>query len=152
MGALYTLDITNPASFNEDDASSLVVGEWSSVDLKCANVADCTSYLGNTYGTPMTRRLCNGNWAVLFGSGLNSSSDGTGLYIMLVTSDGTTSLYYLDTDYDSSRGPLRTSNENGIAYITPTNPDDDHITNYVYIDGALGNVWHSDLTSQNPAS
>ena len=151
-GALYALDITNPANFSEGNASSLVIGEWSSANLKCTNVAGCASYLGNTYGTPVIRRLHNGNWAVLFGNGLNSSSGGAGLYIMLVASDGTTSFYYLDTGYGPSKDPLKANNKNGIAYVTPADLDGDHITDYVYAGDAFGNVWRFDLTSQNPAS
>jgi|APAra7269097501_1048564.scaffolds.fasta_scaffold00460_2 type IV pilus assembly protein PilY1 len=151
-GALYALDITNPANFSESNASSLVIGEWSSANLKCTNVAGCASYLGNTYGTPVIRRLHNGNWAVLFGNGLNSSSGGAGLYIMLVASDGTTSFYYLDTGYGPSKDPLKANNKNGIAYVTPADLDGDHITDYVYAGDAFGNVWRFDLTSQNPAS
>ncbi|WP_368737425.1 PilC/PilY family type IV pilus protein, partial [Parazoarcus communis] len=89
---------------------------------------------------------------MLFGNGLNSSSGGAGLYIMLVASDGTTSFYYLDTGYGPSKDPLKANNKNGIAYVTPADLDGDHITDYVYAGDAFGNVWRFDLTSQNPAS
>ncbi|WP_104655330.1 pilus assembly protein [Ralstonia insidiosa] len=153
-GAIYALDITNPANFSEGNAGSLVVGEWSPSNLKCANYTpntNCSAYLGNTYGTPVIRRLHNGNWAVLFGNGLNSPNGGAGLYVMLVASDGTTSFYYLDTGYGPSKDPLGKSNKNGIAYVTPADLDGDHITDYVYAGDAFGNVWRFDLTSQNPA-
>lgn len=151
-GAIYALDITNPANFSESNAGSLVLGEWTPSTLTCTNVTSCGAFLGNTYGTPVIRRLHNGNWAVLFGNGLNSANGSAGLYIMLVASNGTTSFYYLDTKYGPSKDPLKANNKNGIAYVTPADLDGDHITDYVYAGDAFGNVWRFDLTSQNPAS
>lgn len=151
-GAIYALDITNPANFSESNASPLVLGEWTPSTLTCSNVTNCGNYLGNTYGTPVIRRLHNGNWAVLFGNGLNSANGSAGLYIMLVASNGTKSFYYLDTKYGPSQDPLKANSKNGIAYVTPADFDGDHITDYVYAGDAFGNVWRFDLTSQNPAS
>lgn len=152
-GAIYALDITNPANFSESNASSLVIKEWSPSNLSCTNYTgtnSCAGYLGNTYGTPVIRRLHNGNWAVLFGNGLNSPNGSAGLYVLLVANDGTTSFYYLDTGYGPSKDPLGKNNKNGIAYVTPADLDGDHITDYVYAGDAFGNVWRFDLTSQNP--
>ena len=86
--AIYALDITNPgtptqaSSFTQGNASSLVIGEWSSslvyttalnpatglyantltsgaATFTCANVATCGQSLGKTYGTPQIRRFHN---------------------------------------------------------------------------------------------
>ncbi|MGM3275680.1 pilus assembly protein [Ralstonia sp. 24A2] len=147
-GAIYALDITNPSTFTEGNAGSLVVGEWSSSTITCSNVANCGQYLGSTYGTPVIRRLHNGYWAVLFGNGLNSQQGSAGLFVMLVNpSDGTKTFYYFDT----GAGPSG-STKNGIAYVTPADLDGDHITDYVYAGDLLGNVWRFDLTSANPSS
>lgn len=147
-GAIYALDVTDPSTFSESNASKLVIGEWSSALISCKNVTNCGSYLGNTYGTPVIRRLHNGNWAVLFGNGLNSQNGTAGMFIMLVDSKGQITFRYLDTGY----GPTQagTTNKNGIAFVTPADLDGDHISDYVYAGDVYGNVWRFDLTSQDP--
>ncbi|MBU9578584.1 pilus assembly protein PilY [Ralstonia mannitolilytica] len=149
-GAIYALDVTDPSTFSESNASKLVIGEWSSASISCTNVANCGDYLGNTYGTPVIRRLHNGNWAVLFGNGLNSKNGTAGMFIMLVDSKGQVTFRYLDTGY----GPAKagTTSKNGIAFVTPADLDGDHISDYVYAGDVYGNVWRFDLTSQDPNS
>jgi len=153
-GAIYALDITNPAGFADDanTASALVVGEWDNT-LQCIGDRDCGVNLGNTYGTPVIRRLHNGNWAVLFGNGLNSASGSAGLFVMLVNpADGSKSFLHLDTGYGPARDPAGRNGKNGIAHVTPVDLDGDHITDYVYAGDVFGNVWRFDLTSNNPAA
>jgi len=145
-GSIFALDITDPGRFNESNASDLVMGEWSSSTLSCINLPGCGRHLGNTYGTPAIRRLHNGQWAVLFGNGLNSATGTAGLFILLVDpSSGAKTFRYIDT----GRGGTA---KNGIAYVTPADLDGDHVTDYVYAGDVLGNVWRFDLTSSDPAS
>ncbi|CAG9176552.1 hypothetical protein LMG23992_03309 [Cupriavidus laharis] len=145
-GTLYALDVSDPSRFSEANAASLVIGEWSSGNIACTNVADCGKRLGSTYGTPQVRRLHNGEWAVLFGNGLNSAAGTAGLFIMLVDPhNGAASFRYLDTGSGAAGGA-----KNGIAHVTPADLDRDHITDYVYAGDALGNIWRFDLTSSNP--
>lgn len=147
-GSIFALDITDPTTFAESNAGNQVIGDWSSSSIVCVNVASCGAYLGNTYGTPSIRRLHNGNWAVLFGNGLNSSKGTAGLFIMLVDAvTGATTFRYIDT----GSGAVAL-NKNGIAYVTPADLDGDHITDYVYAGDVMGNLWRFDLTSTSPAS
>ena len=146
--AIYALDITNP-SFSEGGASSTVIGEWNSGSITCANVPNCGQSLGNTFGTPVIRRLHSGNWALIFGNGFGSQSGDAGIFVMLVnpsSATGAVTFYYLST----ARGSA--SNPNGIAYVTPADLDGDHITDYVYAGDLLGNVWRFDLTSTTPSA
>ena len=143
--AIYALDVTNPSNFAETNASSLVIGEWSAANLTCSNVTNCANNLGNTYGTPVIRRLHNGDWAVIFGNGFGSTSGDAGIYIMTVAqATGARTFYYLSTGKSGS--------SDGIAYVTPVDLDGDHITDYVYAGDLLGNVWRFDLTSASPSS
>ncbi|MGH8317012.1 MAG: PilC/PilY family type IV pilus protein [Steroidobacteraceae bacterium] len=149
---IYALDITNPANFSEGNASSLVLGDWQGGtsptnpgSFTCVNVANCALSLGDTYGTPTIRRLHNGDWAVIFGNGLNSSTGDAGIFILTVDpSSGAQNMYYLSTG--------ETGKSDGIAYATPVDLDGDHVADYVYAGDALGNVWRFDLTSSNPSS
>jgi len=144
--AIYALDVTDPTTFSEANAKNLVMGEWSSATIGCQNDATaavpCKANMGNTYGTPMVRRLHDGNWAVIFGNGFGSSTGDAGIFIMLLDANGNTqpaNTYYLSTNQVGSN--------DGIAYVTSADLDGDHITDYVYAGDLLGNVWRFDLTS-----
>jgi len=143
-GTIYAIDATNPANFSESNASSLVMGEWSSSSISCVNATTCGTHLGQVSGIPQIRRLHDGNWAVLFGNGLNSTSGTAGLFIMEVNSTtGAKTFRYIDTGSGSS---------NGIVNVTPVDLDGDHITDYVYAGDVNGNVWRFDLTSATASS
>jgi type IV pilus assembly protein PilY1 len=140
--AIYMLDVTDPTTFSESNAKNLVMGEWSSATIGCSNVSNCGANMGNSYGTPIVRRLHDGNWAVIFGNGFGSSTGDAGIFIMLLDSYGKTqasSTFYLSTNHAGSN--------DGIAYVTSADLDGDHITDYVYAGDLLGNVWRFDLTS-----
>jgi type IV pilus assembly protein PilY1 len=142
--AIYALDVTNP-SFSEQTPTSAVIGEWNAGTISCALATgtNCGANLGNTFGTPQIRRLHNGNWAAIFGSGVGSQSGDAGIFVMSIDStSGGATFYYLSTG---------TASANGIAYVTPADLDGDHITDYVYAGDLQGNVWRFDLTSSNPA-
>ncbi|MDR3393177.1 MAG: PilC/PilY family type IV pilus protein [Sulfuriferula sp.] len=134
---IYALDITDPTKFSETNASTLVKGDWTDSVL---------SNLGNTYGTPIIRRLHNGQWAIIFGNGFGNTIYHAGVYIGLVNSTtGTVTYKWLDTGVGSS------SNPDGIAYVSSADLDGDHVADYLYAGDLLGNVWRFDLTSSNPA-
>ena len=136
--AIYALDVTNPttANFTESQAANLVQGEWSSATITCVNVASCGNNLGNTYGTPIIRRLHNGTWAAIFGNGYGSTSGDAGIYVMTVSqTSGAKTFYYLSTG---------TAGGNGIAYVTSADLDGDRITDYVYAGDLKGLALRSD--------
>jgi type IV pilus assembly protein PilY1 len=144
--ALYALDVTNPSTSNfvEGNAASLVIGEWTPATISCFNntPANCGNNLGNTYGTPLLRRLHDGKWAVIFGNGIGSSTGDAGIFVMTIDPNtAAKTFYYLSTKTGSAASP------NGIAYPTAADLDGDHITDYVYAGDIQGNVWRFDLTS-----
>jgi type IV pilus assembly protein PilY1 len=140
--AIYALDVTNPSAsnFTEANAASLVIGEWTPATIGAAG-----ANLGNTFGTPQIRRLHDGNWAVIFGNGIGSSSGDAGIFVMTVDhTTGNKSFRYLSTG--------TAGNNNGITFTAPADLDGDHVTDYVYAGDLLGNVWRFDLTSKLPAT
>ncbi|MFO1224792.1 MAG: PilC/PilY family type IV pilus protein [Burkholderiaceae bacterium] len=149
-GTLYALNITDPGSFSETaaDASAVVRGEWTPANLSCPGYASCATYFGAQTGTPVLRRLHNGQWAILFGNGMNSAAGGAGLYIGLIGSTGAVSFKFMHAGTDPAAG----SYKNGIAYVTPADLDGDNIVDYVYGGDALGNVWRFDLTDSDAAN
>lgn len=159
-GILFGLDITDPTQFSESNAASVVIGEWTSSTLSCvtgAGGSTCGNNLGGSVGTPLIRRLHSGDWAVLFGNGLNSATGGAGLFIMLVDHvTGAKTFRYLPTSAgpttSTSNGVTTVTARNGIAYVTSADLDGDHITDYVYAGDVFGNLWRFDLTSTSPAN
>jgi len=142
--AIYALDVTDPSKFQESNAASLVIGEWTAASLNCSNDSACGKNLGNTYGQPIIRRLHNGLWGVIFGNGYNSRSGDAGIFVMTVdSSTGATTTYYVSTG---------TSGNNGIAYVYPADLDGDLVTDYIYAGDLQGNLWRFDLTSDKPAT
>lgn len=141
--AIFALDISNPTSGNfiENNASSLVVGEWTPSNITCVNSTTCAGSLGATYGTPIIRRLHDGRWAVIYGNGFGSANGDAGVFIMTVDSTGNQLFYYLTT------GNTGTANNNGIAFVTSADLDGDHVTDYLYAGDLMGNLWRFDLTS-----
>jgi len=153
MGSLYALDVTDPSKFSEANASTLVIGELNASTFpSCVNVGACSSYLGLAWGTPLIRRLHDGNWAVLFGNGLNSASGSAGLFILHVDSaTGNRTLRYIDTGYGTSKDPSKGGKRNGIVQVAASDLDGDHVTDYVYAGDVFGNLWRFDLTDSSPA-
>jgi type IV pilus assembly protein PilY1 len=166
--AIFALDVTNPTSITAGvpaggpGSSTLgvgnVIGEWSNSSnspLVCGTdttSSQCMTNLGQTYGTPQIRRLHNGEWGVIFGNGLNSSTGVAGIYVMTINSSGgVDTVYFLSTGVGAPAGSSNAEGPNGIAYVTPADLDGDHITDYVYAGDVYGNVWRFDLTSSNPA-
>lgn len=150
---IFALDITDPTGANsstnkfaEGNASSLVVGDWTSSTLtSCTNASSaCGNNLGNTVGTPIIRRMHNGQWAIIFGNGLNSTSGKAGVFVGLVApSTGAVTFVWLDTGW--------TGAPNGISYVSSGDLDGDFITDYLYAGDVQGNLWRFDVTSSDPS-
>ena len=147
--AIYALDVSNPTpvNFAESNAASIVLGEWTPATITCVNVTNCGNNLGNTYGTPVIRRLHDGKWALIFGNGLGSATGDAGIFVATLNPNtGAPTFYYYSTNTAS------TTNPNGISFASPVDLDGDHITDYVYAGDLQGNVWRFDLTSNSESS
>ena len=153
---IFALDITDPTgivssgkAFSESNAASLVVGDWTSSTITtCVNATTaCGNNLGQVTGTPLVRRLHNGQWAIIFGNGLGSATGTAGVYIGLVNStSGAVSWVWLGTGVGSTSSP------NGIAAVTSANLTGNFVVDYLYAGDLQGNVWRFDLTSNNSAN
>lgn len=158
-GNIYALDITNPSlTQTETTAAATVIGDWTSSNITCAYTngsvsGGCANYMGSIYGTPIIRRLHNGNWAAIFGNGLNSVNGTAGIFIMeVIKSSGAIQFTYIDTGAGPSSDPTGANTKNGISFVTSADLDGDHITDYVYAGDVLGNLWRFDLTGNSPTA
>lgn len=138
--AVYVLDVTDPSSIS----ASSVLNEFSPSHIPCASgSSDCGNYLGYTFGTPVIRRMHDGNWAVIFGNGYNSTNNTAAIFIAEINaSTGSWKVYTL---------PVNTASPNGIAYVTPVDYDSDKIVDYLYAGDLYGNIWRFDVTSKTPS-
>lgn len=147
---IYALDVTNPSNFVSGGKSNpaTVIGDWD-------NTTPSLSHLGNTVGTPVIARMHNGQWAIIFGSGLVNPCTATapatcptspteGIYIGLIDpGTGAVSFQFLDT------GALPTGVNGapgGIAYVSQVDLDGDHVADYLYAGDTQGHVWRFDVT------
>jgi type IV pilus assembly protein PilY1 len=154
---IYALDISDPSSFSEANASSIVRGDWTPAST-AGNPALSLNHLNCTVGTPTIARLHNGQWAIIFGNGLPDAKSnncrqtaGTftaGIYVGLIdpATGAVSSFKFIDTGIGTSASP------NGIAYVGAADLDGDNVTDYVYAGDLRGNVWRFDLTSATPAN
>lgn len=147
-GTLFALDITDPSTFSETNAAAIVKGEWNSSTITCTNVASCGDNLGSVFGTPIIRRMHDGNWAVIFGNGRNSATGAAGIFIMTVDrTSGAKTFRFLDTP-----GAKSTTAKNGIDYVSSADLDGDRVVDYLYAGDLNGNVWRFDVTGNSAAS
>jgi type IV pilus assembly protein PilY1 len=144
---VFLLDVTDPSTYSEANAASLLVGEWTPSTISCVGNATCGTNMGLTYGQPAIRRFHNDQWGIVFGNGIGSSTGTAGIYVVLFDrTTGSPSVYYLGTGVGSSTSP------NGIAFVTPVDLDGDRIVDFVYGGDLLGNVWRFNLNNSNPAN
>jgi type IV pilus assembly protein PilY1 len=142
---IYALNITDPSQFNEGNASSLVLWEFTD-----RNDAD----LGYTFGKPVIARvrIAAGTytWAVIFGNGYNNTdADGTPsltgeAYLYIVRADNGNLIAKLPTRTGSLTTP------NGLTTPSIVDYDGDRVVDYVYAGDLLGNMWKFDLRDNDP--
>ena len=169
---VFALDVTDPTgiehanlAFTENNASSLVIGDWTPASLNtmgCINATtNCGNNLGNTAGTPLIRKIHDVNgtagssYAVIAGNGYGSTNGHAGIFMGVINESNCTGMntntgvcmrvYWLDTGVGSTTSP------NGIGYVSSADLDGDGVTDYLYAGDLQGNVWRFDLTSSTPS-
>ena len=145
---VYALNITDPASFDEANASDLVL--WEIDD-------SVTPDLGYTFSRPVVARMHNGEWVAIFGNGFdNDQADGN-------VGDANARLYFVDMESGSivrevvfpeaaadPSGVL--PGANGISAIAVADRDGDLVADIVYAGDLLGNVWKVDVGVVPPST
>ena len=131
----YALDITDPND-------PLVLWEICSDSALCS-IAD--SDIGYTYGNPIiTKRQSDGKWIVVFASGYNNVSPGTGQgYFFVVDAADGTVLQKVDTGAGSTTTPSGLARISGLA----RNAQTDNTVETVYGGDLLGNLWRLDMAT-----
>lgn len=137
---LFALDVTNPSTFSEANASSIV--KWEFTD-------DDDADLGYVFGQPSIVKLNTGVWAAVFSNGYNNSeADGhastTGNASLFIVDIGTGALIKkISTNVGSTNAP------NTLATPTLVDADGDGDVDYAYAGDLQGNMWKFDLCKLN---
>jgi type IV pilus assembly protein PilY1 len=150
---IYALNVTDPSSFDESSASSLVMWEFTDAD---------DSDLGFTYGQPAVVKMQDGKWYAIVGNGYNNTDNRGGLDSHVSTT-GNAVLYIIDISngnlvkkLDTGKGaaddPTGSSRPNGLATPSPVDLDGDRRVDYIYVPDLFGNVWKIDVRSSTPAN
>jgi len=157
--SILVIDVTTPPGYtkscgqlpctfteidqNESDIADKVLWEFSDADL------------GYTFSKPNIIRLHNGEWAVVFGNGYNSTSDSGDAFLYIIQLDDTDGnglydvLAKISTEVGKSEDPTETNRPNGLNTVTPIDIDNDSITDYIFAGDLFGNVWKFDVTSSS---
>ncbi|MGB4911488.1 MAG: PilC/PilY family type IV pilus protein [Candidatus Dechloromonas phosphoritropha] len=151
---IFALDVTDPTTFSEANASTLVKWEFSDKD---------DADMGYTIGRPYIVRLCTTRvsgscdkwtWHVLINSGYNNTEiDGN------VSTTGDAALFVLNAKTGAlvrkinvKQGDMTATGPNALAEIAPVDLDGDGVVDYVYAGDIKGNLWRFDFTDQNPTN
>jgi type IV pilus assembly protein PilY1 len=122
--SIFALDVSDPTGFDEND----ILWEY--------NSSASDTRLGLTYGKPQIAPLNNGQWAVVFGNGYNSSDEKAYLYVVNIL-DGTL----------IARLATNSSTSNGLSTPYLYDSDGDQLVDVAYAGDLQGNLWRFDLKS-----
>ncbi|RDH45508.1 pilus assembly protein [Zooshikella ganghwensis] len=145
---IFALDITNPNQFREDNASNIVLWEFSDQD---------DNQLGFSYSKPVFARMHNGDWAVIFGNGYGCDYRDSyvcnytkpALFIInALTGELIKKIETKYTSYNIDGGEVT----NGLSSPSVADTDGDGIVDYIFAGDLLGHVWYFDVTSSNTNS
>jgi type IV pilus assembly protein PilY1 len=140
---IYALDVTNPSSFSESLASSIVRWEFNDT-----NDAD----MGSVFAQPLIVKTNNGHWSVIVGNGYNNTDpDGN------ASSTGHAVLYVIDAETGTMTAKLdtnagTTTTPDGLSGAIAVDINGDGIADVVYAGDLAGNMWKFDLSSSTPSA
>lgn len=168
--AMFALDITNPGSFSESNASTLAL--WEFTDNGSGAVGSTgDADLGYTFSEPAIAKMADGNWAAVFGNGYNNTDTAAGRDTR-VSATGNAVLYVvnlqtgallrkIDTGKGRSADPecvgtvafcSTNGRPNGLAGVRAIDVDSDGVADFVYAGDLFGNMWRFDVTSGTASS
>lgn len=134
----YALDITDPDEFSDANAADRVLFEYN-------DTAD--PYLGYMFERPSIGMLNNGEWALIYGNGYNSTNLEGAIYVVFierVLTDG-----WIE---GNTFMKFPTGRDGAINGITTIDYDSNRVIDAVYAADAGGYLWKLELTGANEAT
>lgn len=125
--SVYALDVTDPDSLKESNASDIVMWEFTSEDM------------GYSFAQPKVAKMNDGSWVAVVGNGYNNTSDGRAKIFLLDITTGKV-IKEFDTEIGSvSSGACDSCN--GMSTVSPLDIDGNGTADYLYAGDVQGNVW-----------
>ncbi len=154
---LFALDITNPASFSNDNAATTVLWEFNAADetinLDNVETSDDYSDLGHTFGQPVIGLMENGRWAAIIGNGYNSDSGVATLFIIYLDANPTDANGWQEgSDYikiSTTVGGPADADKNGLSSPTAIDSNGNGKVDRIYAGDLEGNMWAFNLTDSS---
>jgi len=153
---VFGLNITDPNAANL--ATALAPWEFTDNPRSDAGGIYGDKDLGYTIGDVSFGKMNNGEWAVIFGNGYNStfeddsvSTTGNGAIYVVNAFTGAL-IKKFDTQVGMSEDPTGGSRPNGVATVTPVDTDGDLKVDYLYAGDLFGNTWKIDVKSSSETS
>lgn len=136
---LFALDVTDPTSFSEGNASSMALWEFT---------ADDDNRLGYLTEPPLVVMAPWGNndyrWTLMFGNGYNSGSGSSGVF-MLDMEGGLDGTWTSGTDFRYIE--FESSSAHGLSAVTAVDLSGDRIVDRVYAGDLNGRLWVAEAAS-----
>ena len=133
---VFALDITDPTAFGP----SKVLWDMAVTGDSNVNITDDAD-LGFTYGQASIARMANGQWAAVFGNGLNSNNNRAVLFIVNLQTGAL--IKKIDTGVGDG------TNQNGLSTPVIVDVNNDKIVDYIYAGDMRGNMWKFDMTDSS---
>ncbi len=141
---LFALDVTDPATFSESNAASIVLWEFTDDD---------DADLGYTFSKPTVAMMNNGRFAVIVGNGYNNTGTGEAVLFILFVDGGLDGVWTAGTDYIKISTKVgTTADPNGLATPAVADLDGDGTADRIYAGDLFGNMWVFDVSGNNEAT
>jgi type IV pilus assembly protein PilY1 len=152
--AFFALDVTNPATLTEANASNIFKWMFSAsddADLGYA-IADVKLHPERNQATPIVR-MNNGKFAVLLPNGPGSAKGKAFLFVLFVdgpdnTDPNNTDKWVLNTNY--IKIPTDDLTGNGLMGVNWVDSNKNGTADTIYATDLLGRVWKFDVSSATP--
>lgn len=146
----YALDVTNPANFDEANAASLLLWEFTAGDdVDMGYVFNHPPAHFSTGQPKQLVKMANGKWAVVLGNGYNSTNGTAVLYIVFIE-EGVDGVWTAGTDY--IKIVADNAGSNGLSTPVPFDMDGNGVVDVVYAGDLKGNLWKFLVGDANPAN
>ena len=131
---LYALDVTDPSTFSEANASSVVRWEFTDTDM------------GYVFGQPLLVKTNNGKWSVIVSGGYNAGNANGHAFLFVIDAETGALTKKIDTGAGTALSP------NGLSPAAAIDTNGDGIADVVYAGDLNGNLWKFDLSSSSTVS
>ncbi|TBW50991.1 hypothetical protein EZI54_17540 [Marinobacter halodurans] len=139
---IFALDVTDPSTFSDANASSTVLWEF--------DASDGAPELNYQFDQPVVAMMNNGRWALLMGNGFADGSsvddEKTGLFIIYMDGglDGTWTRGS-DSDYQF----IEVGSTGGLGGVSVIDTNGDRVADRVYAGDLEGNMWTFDVSNSD---